>query len=184
MKSVYLIILVGIVSLAQLRGAKASEWGCEVLLCAASSNPSWRSVAECHSPMERLIDAMKRPGFSWPTCPEGGSGQPGYEQYADCPAGWSAVAAPDKYGRSNSATLSQCTRTASSCQGRRDSSGSGSSNRLTPTTADGLIRVPVGKNGCDYRDYIARPRRKEPYYFDIENQDSATSSRHYFELRK
>jgi hypothetical protein len=183
MKSVGLIILVAIVSAVHPPGAGASEWGCEVLLCAASSNPSWRSVAECHSPMERLIDAMKRPGFSWPTCPEGGSGQPGYERYADCPAGWSVAAAPDKYGRSNSTTLSQCTRTVTSCQDGRDSSGSGSSSQ-TPTTADGLIRVPAGRNDCEYRDYIARPLRKEPYYFDIESQDGATSTRHYFELRK
>lgn len=51
----------------------ASEWGCEVLLCASSSNPSWRGVPACHLPMYRLISAMKRPGFSWPTCPEGGA---------------------------------------------------------------------------------------------------------------
>lgn len=72
--------------------AKASEWGCEVLLCAASSHPSWRGVDTCHPPMERLISAMKKPGFSWPTCPEGGAGKPGYEKYAECPAGWTPAA--------------------------------------------------------------------------------------------
>ena len=50
--------------------AEASEWGCEVLLCASSSNPSWRGVPACHPPMYRLISAMKGWGFSWPTCPE------------------------------------------------------------------------------------------------------------------
>lgn len=28
--------------------AQASDWGCEVLLCASSSNPSWRGVPACH----------------------------------------------------------------------------------------------------------------------------------------
>ena len=46
--------------------AAASEWGCEVLLCASSSNPSWRGVPACHPPMTRLISAMKKPGFHWP----------------------------------------------------------------------------------------------------------------------
>jgi hypothetical protein len=68
--------------------ASASQWGCKVLLCASSSNPTWRGVAACHPPMERLIDAMKRPGFSWPTCPEAGTGKPGYQRYAPCPAGY------------------------------------------------------------------------------------------------
>ena len=49
---------------------EASEWGCEVLLCASSSNPSWRGVPACHPPMNRLISAMKKPGFDWPTCHE------------------------------------------------------------------------------------------------------------------
>ena len=67
--------------------ATASEWGCEVLLCASSSNPSWRGVSACHPPMNRLISAMKKPGFDWPTCPEAGTGSPGHERYADCPEG-------------------------------------------------------------------------------------------------
>jgi hypothetical protein len=57
--------------------AEASEWGCKVLLCASSSNPSWRGVPACHPPMYRLISAMRRPGFSWPTCPRGRNGQTG-----------------------------------------------------------------------------------------------------------
>jgi hypothetical protein len=28
--------------------AQASEWDCEILLCASSSNPSWRGVSSCH----------------------------------------------------------------------------------------------------------------------------------------
>jgi hypothetical protein len=66
---------------------QASEWGFEVLLCAASSNSSWRSVSACHAPMSRLISAMNDWGFKWPTCPEAGTGRPGYERFAACPAG-------------------------------------------------------------------------------------------------
>lgn len=68
---------------------EASEWGCEVLLCASSSNPAWRGVPACHPPMYRLISAMKGWGFSWPTSPEAGTGKPGYEAYDECPVGWS-----------------------------------------------------------------------------------------------
>lgn len=50
--------------------AEASEWGCEVLLCASSSNPSWRGVPACHPPMHRLISAMKGWGFRGPLAPK------------------------------------------------------------------------------------------------------------------
>jgi hypothetical protein len=80
-----IIIAVSIVAwplLATAPKASASEWGCTILLCAASSNPSWHGVAECRPPMQRLISAMRRSGFSWPTCPEGRTGKPGYELIA------------------------------------------------------------------------------------------------------
>jgi hypothetical protein len=77
---------------------EASEWGCEVLLCASSLNPSWRGVPACHPPMYRLISAMKGWGFSWPTCPEAGTGQPGYEVYDECPAGWSVGSSGQDHG--------------------------------------------------------------------------------------
>jgi hypothetical protein len=62
------------------RNVHASEWGCEVLLCASSSDPSWRGVQACHPPMYRLISAMNGWGFKWPTCLEAGTGEPGYER--------------------------------------------------------------------------------------------------------
>lgn len=70
-------------------GAKAEDasWGCQVLLCAASKNPSWHGVAYCVPPMTKLIAAMKEPGFSWPICHEANAGKPGRENYEDCPAG-------------------------------------------------------------------------------------------------
>src|SRR6478735_5267175 len=78
--------------------ATASDWGCEVLLCAASSNPSWRGVASCHPPMKRLISAMKKPGFDWPTCPAAGTGSPGFERYAACPKGYQVGSRQDRNG--------------------------------------------------------------------------------------
>jgi len=83
---------------SESRLATASEWGCEILLCASSSNPSWRGVPACHPPMNRLISAMKRPSFSWPTCPEAGTGRPGYEQFEECPVGWAATTDPGRIG--------------------------------------------------------------------------------------
>lgn len=96
-----------------LSSVEASERGCEVVLCAASDNPSWHGVKACHPPMKPLISAMERPGFSWPTCPEGGAGKPGYERYANCPAGWTQTHQDFDHGRSGE--LSRCNPTVNSC---------------------------------------------------------------------
>ena len=50
--------------------AEDASFGCQVLLCAASSNPSWSSVPYCVPVMHRLFDLLAA-GHSWPTCPEG-----------------------------------------------------------------------------------------------------------------
>ena len=78
--------LIGTFSTA-LAKAEDAEWGCQVLLCAASKNPSWHGVPYCVPPMRKLITAMSKPGFSWPICHEAKSGKPGHETYEDCPAG-------------------------------------------------------------------------------------------------
>ena len=139
--------------------AQAGEWGCEVLLCASSSNPSWRGVPACRPPMYRLISAMGNWGFRWPTCPEAGTGTPGYEQYADCPAGWS-VGYSDNH-RGARSEPNRCTLVRNACGnrygGRRDD--------------------------CRQIVSIARPRREKPYYFDIPNSDGRVT-RHWFDLKK
>jgi hypothetical protein len=99
--------LAGAMLLNGAQQANAGQWGCEVLLCAASSDPSWRGISACHPPMNRLISAMGRPGFSWPTCPEAGTGRPGFERYDDCPSGWSIG------GRRQEADI--CTQTVNGC---------------------------------------------------------------------
>lgn len=138
--------------------AQASQWGCEVLLCASSSNPSWRSVPACHPPMHRLISAMRRTGFSWPTCPEAGAGKPGYEKYAECPAGWRV--GYSEYGRGGPQEPDLCTQVTDTCRGRF-------------TSFD------------DCRQIVSMPRllRDAPYYFDVRSGDGVTT-RHWFNLRK
>jgi hypothetical protein len=62
--------------------------------CAASNNPSWQSLLSCHPPMYKLI-ACKFKTFGacpWPTCPEGRTGEPGYEKFEVCPEGWRPAA--------------------------------------------------------------------------------------------
>lgn len=137
--------------------AAASHWGCEVLLCASSSNPSWQDVKACHPPMNRLISAMRRPGFSWPTCPEAGTGRPGYEAYGDCPAGWTIGHSSHKRGRDQS---DLCVQTRNNCP-------------------SGIRR----QDDCLETDTIPRPPRADPYFFDIRHKDGAVT-RHWFSLRR
>lgn len=137
--------------------AEASEWGCEVLLCASSSDPSWRGVPACHPPMNRLISAMGKWGFSWPTCPEAGTGRPGYERYDECPAGWTVGSSNQDHGAGQG---DLCIQVRNSCP-----SGYG------------------GRDGCQETVTMARPRREYPYYFDITAGDGKVT-RHWFDLRK
>lgn len=145
------------------RDAAASDWGCQVLLCASSSDPSWQEVAACHPPMERLIEAMSRPGFSWPACPEAGTGTPGYERYADCPEGWTPTIDP---GRDHGGEFSYCARKSTSCAGSHG-------------------YIPVRDRGsCSAAETRSRPMRSEPYYFDIMDDNAGTLTRHWFNLRR
>ncbi|MEP9389917.1 hypothetical protein [Mesorhizobium sp. KR9-304] len=138
--------------------AQASEWGCEVLLCASSSDPSWRGVPACHPPMNRLISAMGSWGFTWPTCPEAGTGKPGYEQHADCPAGWSVGYSDNEHGARGEPN--RCTQV-------RDTCGS---------------RYGGRRDDCRQTVSISRPFRDEPYYFDIPSEDQI--KRHWFSLER
>lgn len=134
-----------------------SEWGCEVLLCASSSNPSWRDVPACHPPMSRLISAMSHVGFQWPTCPEASTGKPGYERYEECPAGWSIGYSLDRRRASKDADL---------CIGIREKCD---------------IR---GKESarCDEPISMARPLRSKPYFFDIPDGEGQVT-RYWFDLK-
>ncbi len=137
--------------------AQASEWGCEVLLCASSSNPSWHGVAACHAPMNRLVSAMRSPGFSWPTCPEAGTGRPGHEPYDECPDGWSVGHSGQERGG-----------------GRPDVCV-----ELRNTCPAGFRR----SEDCQHTVTMPRPRREEPYYFDL-GRDDGQVTRHWFSLKR
>lgn len=137
--------------------AAASEWGCEVLLCASSSNPAWRGVPACHPPMYRLISAMGKWGFSWPTCPEAGTGRPGYEAYGECPDGWNVGSSNHDQGGGQS---DLCVQVRNICP-----AGFG------------------GGEGCEETITMPRPLREDPYYFDIRHDDGNVT-RHWFNLRK
>lgn len=137
--------------------AEASEWGCTVLLCASSPNPSWREVPACHPPMHRLISAMKGWGFSWPTCPEAGTGKPGYEAYEECPAGWT-VGNSRQDRRTGQREL--CVQVRSTCP-----PGFG------------------GRDGCEQTVTMPRALREDPYYFDVRHDDGSVT-RHWFNLRR
>nr|WP_281722389.1 hypothetical protein [Nitrosomonas nitrosa] len=136
---------------------QASQWGCEVLLCASSSNPSWRGVPACHPPMYRLISAMRSWSFSWPTCPEAGTGRPGYEAFGDCPAGWNVGYSNQEHGGGQP---DQCVQVRNTCpSGFRAS------------------------DDCQQTVTIPRPLREDPYYFDIRHDDGL-ATRHWFNLRR
>lgn len=156
-----LLMVAGLIGAAVIltSPAQANDWGCEVLLCAASSNPSWQGVQACHPPMHRLISEMSRPGFSWPTCPGAGTGAPGFERYEECPSGWHPTF--DQTRESGGGSLSLCARTVNTCGGRF-------SHR-----AD-----------CETTETQPRPVRSDPYFFDIRNQDGSGVIRHWFNLRR
>lgn len=104
--------------------AEDASWGCQVLLCAASQNPSWHGVSYCVSPMTKLIAAMKKPGFSWPICHEAKAGKPGHETYEDCPSG-TTIGSSSETRNGWSSEPDQCIRTVDVCRspGLRASEG-------------------------------------------------------------
>lgn len=145
------------ISLGTPNEAAASQWGCEVLLCASSSDPSWRGIPACHPPMYRLISAMRSWNFSWPTCPEAGMGRPGYEIYDECPAGWSVGYGNQDHGGGQP---DLCVQARNTCP-----AGFG------------------GRDDCQQTITMPRPLRDDPYYFDIRHDDG-TVTRHWFNLRR
>ncbi|MBB3527387.1 hypothetical protein [Rhizobium sp. BK456] len=155
--------------------ADEASWGCQVLLCAASQNPSWHGVPYCVPPMTKLIAAMKEPGFSWPICHEANAGKPGRETYEDCPSG-TTVGSSSQTGNGWSREPDQCIRTVDVCRtpGQRASDGNQSSV---------VIRRSFGNRGDSCIQQIAtpRPRRADPYYFDIPNEQGV-KQRFWFNL--
>jgi hypothetical protein len=146
---------------AGLSRAADAEWGCQVLLCAASVNPSWHGVPYCVPPMVKLITEMAKPHFSWPTCSSAGTKAPEYERYGDCPAGYAVGYTSLDSGNHFSGEPSLCVKTVNNCGSRGYSGHNG--------------------DGCVETISQPRPVRGQPYYFDI-RQSSGTTQRFWFDL--
>lgn len=173
-----MLLATGLIGSLSAMSAKAqdADWGCQVLLCAASKNPSWHGVPYCVPPMRKLIDAMSRPGFSWPICQEAKAGKPGHEDYEDCPAGTTVGYSSRRGDISSRSEPDQCIETVNIC---RPSGQRNGSTRLGGLT----INRNLGGDGDSCTKQIAtpRPRRADPYYFDIPN-DEGVKERFWFNL--
>jgi hypothetical protein len=99
----------------------------------------------------------------WPTCPEGGAGAPGFAKYADCPAGWEPSSTKGSGSRSQEAQL--CVKRDVTCDTGPRKTG------VSPITCIGMQTMP-------------RPLRSDPYYFDIKDDASGATERHFFNLRR
>lgn len=153
-----------------------ASWGCQILLCAASRNPSWHGVPYCVPPMSRLIAAMARPGFSWPVCHEANAGKPGREIYHDCPAG-TTVGYSISGDNGGQRVPDQCIATVNVCHARNRSEIDNRSN--SPA-----IHRPIGgrRDSCIQEIATPRPRRTDPWFFDIPN-DKGVKERFWFNLK-
>ena len=144
--------------------ATAGDWGCKVLLCAASDNPSWQSVPSCLSPMYKLI-ACKFKTFGacpWPHCPEGGASKPSYEKYDDCPSGWSPQASSST--GSGNGELNICVQRRSDCGAK--------------------LKQGAGLAGLSCIASIPRPLRTKPYNFQIRSSQTNQVEMHWFSLKR
>lgn len=160
--SAAIALVLGTVSWSSAAAAADADWGCQVLLCAASQNPGWQGVPYCVPPMQRLIATMSLPFFSWPICAVAGSGAPGYERYEDCPSGYTPSRSSDGSAYEKQSDFDRCSRPAinQTCFFRSSSN-------------------PV----CSQVEVIDRPLRAKPYYFDIP-QASGQSERVWFSLQE
>lgn len=137
--------------------ASANDWGCEVLLCVSGD---WRGTPSCHPPMYKLIAAMKVPGFSWPICPSANSSAAKYDQYDDCPAGWTIGYTDTGHDGSRSAP-NLCQKPNTDCQ-RWDG-------------RDG--------NSCGLYVSMPRPLRQKPWHIEY-NDASGLRQKAWFNLQK
>ncbi|MBB3659704.1 hypothetical protein FHX15_004972 [Rhizobium sp. BK650] len=174
---IWAAIMAGSALAPSVRPANAEDasWGCQVLLCAASQNPSWHGVPYCIPPMTRLITAMKEPGFSWPICHEANAGKPGHETYADCPAG-TTVGYSSQKDDGWRGEPDQCIKSVDVCR----SAG----QRTYDANVRGVVmRRSIGERGDSCIEQIAtpRPRRTAPYFFDIPDEKGA-KQRFWFNL--
>ncbi len=158
--------------------AQGASFGCKVLLCAASQNPSWHGVSYCVPPMTKLIAIREvHPGY-WPICAETGTGKPGRQNYQDCPEGWTETMLQSTAGR-NGADRGRpgCRRQVSvECPRSRGGRNSASNiNQISRSVTDGHVQ-------CLQTETMARHPRTDPHFFDIQDKSTGKISRHWFNL--
>ena len=174
--------IAGIVIGISVQGARAQNatFGCKILLCVASQNPSWQGVPYCVPPVLKLLSIRKvHPGY-WPSCPEAGTQKPGYAEYEDCPAGTTATTIDDNSGHGgNMRNTAVCAKPVQvACSSVFD--GNRRLGDINYRQGDQIRRVG---NTCTTTEIIPRPRRKNPYYFDIRSKETGNVARYYFSLR-
>lgn len=152
--------------------AQDASWGCQVLLCAASSNPSWNGVPYCVPPMKKLIAAMAKPGFSWPICHEAKAGKPGREVYEQCPEG-TRVGYSERGREGNRTEPNKCVKTVNVCRATGNNGKHGFTYRRRTGGRDG--------ESCIQEVSTPRPRRADPWYFDIPSE-KGVKQRYWFNL--
>ncbi|RUW75115.1 MAG: hypothetical protein E5V66_13965 [Mesorhizobium sp.] len=169
--------------------AFASEWGCQVLLCLSGD---WQGTPSCHPPIDRLIDAMGSPGFSWPICPQANSSGARYDPYEACPQGWTPYApASDRPGQGQA---SMCRIAADNLgqpasfgprHGQADGSASATIQLGGRTVPVQLTYVSSGAHNDRTTTYydIQRARRAKPYYIDYDDTNGLRQ-RSWFNLSR
>ncbi len=166
--------------------AQDASWGCQVLLCAASREPSWQGIGYCVPPMTRLIREMKKPRFSWPICREANVDKSGYEEYGDCPVGTRVN--PNGNHGTNPTTVDRCIQTVDRCEDRAEFQSHYGDEIVNERTGVRLRYLDSGnddwrnRNSCLVEISIPRPRRTDPYYFDIADGEGG-KRRFWFNLR-
>jgi hypothetical protein len=172
--------------------SRASEWGCQVLLCLSGD---WQGTPSCHPPVYKLIAAMKKPGFHWPTCPQANSSGARFEPYEDCPEGWTAYSpVADEHGQRNDATMCRSSSADIDTRGIRLGCGGsdGDKGYRTATVKIGDKAVPARVTttpNCGHGNRsticyeISRPKRAKPYYIEYDDANGVRQ-RSWFNLRR
>jgi hypothetical protein len=176
-------VVAGTISLSS--ESRASEWGCQVLLCLSGD---WQGTASCHPPIYKLIETMKKPGFHWPTCPQANSSGARYEPYEACPEGWTPYSpVADEHGQRHDASMCRSKSAAIVSSGIRSGYGGSGGDRdnsyrtATVKIGDKAVQAHVttvsdgghGNRSTTYYE-ISRPKRPKPYYIEY---DDANGSR-------
>ena len=183
-------VVVGTMSLPS--ESRASEWGCQVLLCLSGD---WQGTPSCHPPIYKLIAAMKEPGFNWPICPQANSSGARYEPYENCPEGWTPYSPiTDEHGQRHDASMCRSKSAAFVTSGIRSRNGGGDRNNgyrtATVKIGDQTVQAHVttvsdgghGNRSTTYYE-ISRPKRAKPYYIEYDDANGVRQ-RSWFNLNR